>query len=144
MLVYTERRQRRHECADVIKKKALKCRQQYAFPKSVNLYKFIRLILGDKISNREIAHRWGIDEKNFYEFKVGRTPVPRLERLEQLARVLGINKHFVFEAALGASAVKVFKLIKKNDLLGQIKLVFGNPGTSVTCNLCGRVVGLAD
>ena len=132
MIIYTAKRQRSpapagspSECAEVIKKKALKCRQQYAFPKSVNLYKFIRLILGDKISNREIAHRWGIDEKNFYEFKVGRTPVPRLERLTALARVLGVNKHLVFEVAGGASAQKVFNLIRKDDLPGQIKLLSG-------------------
>ena len=87
---------------------------------------FIRLILGPDISNRQIAQRWKMDENNFSEFKIGKYPVPRLERLESLAKILGVNKHLVFEVALGASVDKVFNLIKKNDLPGQIKLLFGN------------------
>jgi len=50
--------------------------------------------------------------------------VPRLERLEELAGVLGVNRHLVFEVAGGAPAKKVFDLIRKNDLKGRIKLIF--------------------
>ena len=94
-------------------------------PKSINLYRFIRLILGPDIKDADITRQWGMDSKNFSEFKNGKTPVPRLERLEQLARVLKVNKHLVFQVAGGASADKVFNLIRKNDLPGQMKLLFG-------------------
>ncbi len=95
-------------------------------PKSLNLYKFIKLILGEDIPDYQIAARWKMDSKNFHEFKVGKYPVPRLEKLEQLASVLGINKHLVFQVGGGTSAQKVFDLIKRNDLRGQIRLLFGS------------------
>jgi len=135
---------------EVMKKESRRCLDPYLHPRSVNLYKFIRLVLGAKISNREIASRWGMDEKNFHEFRMGRTPVPRIERLETLARMLGVhpahkagekcgdsnsgvmcgvNKHLVFEVALGASANKVFRLIRKNDLPAcRALLGVGGPG----------------
>lgn len=90
---------------------------------SVNLYRFIRLILGDYITDRQIASNWHMDDKNFHEFKVGKYPVPRLEKLEQLARVLGINKHLLFQVAGGASARQVYKLIKNNDVQAQCRLL---------------------
>jgi len=92
-------------------------------PKSVNLYKFIRLILGSDIPDIAIAERWGIDQKNFHQFKIGKYPVPRLEKLEQLATVLGVNKHLVFQIASGTPAQRVFDLIQKNDFQGQVKLL---------------------
>ena len=94
------------------------------YPKSINLYIFICLIFGPDIRDNEIARRWKMDTKNFSEFKKGRYPVPRLKRLEQLARMLGVKKHLVFEVAVGTSAKRVFGLIKKNNLPGQIKLLF--------------------
>jgi len=39
--------------------------------------------------------------------------------------MLGVNKHLVFEVAGGAPAGRIFKLIKNNDLKGQVKLIFG-------------------
>ncbi|MFH0888368.1 MAG: PAS domain S-box protein [Planctomycetota bacterium] len=90
---------------------------------SLNLYKFIRLVLGPDIPDSHIAERWDMDVKNFHEFKTGVYPVPRLSKLEELAKVLGVNKHLVFQAASGTSAQKVFDLIKRNDLSGQIKLL---------------------
>jgi len=92
-------------------------------PTSLNLYKFIKLILGEDIPDYQIAARWKMDIKNFHEFKVGKYPVPRLEKLEQLASVLGINKHLVFQVGGGTSAQKVFDLIRKNDLRGQTRLL---------------------
>jgi hypothetical protein len=65
-----------------------------------------------------------MDQKNFSQFKNGITPVPRLERLIELARLLGVNKHLVFEVASGTPADKVFRLIKNNNLPGQTKLLF--------------------
>ena len=88
-------------------------------PDSLNLYKFIRLVLGTDIPDSHIAERWDIDVKNFHEFKTGVYPVPRLSKLEELAKVLGVNKHLVFEVAGGTPAQKVFDLIKNNDLAGQ-------------------------
>lgn len=107
-----------------MKKKQRKRRLAITFhAKSVNLYKFIRLVIGSDIPDRQIAQRWGIDPKNFHEFKTGKYPVPRLSKLEGLALVLGINKHLVFQVAGGAPAPKVFNLIKTNDLAGQVNLL---------------------
>ncbi|MFH1231088.1 MAG: hypothetical protein V1709_06275 [Planctomycetota bacterium] len=92
---------------------------------SLNLYKFIRLVLGPDISDSHIAGQWRMDIKNFHEFKTGVYPVPRLGKLEEFALVLGVNKHLVFQVASGTPAQKVFNLIKKNDLPGQIRLLFG-------------------
>ncbi len=93
------------------------------YQKSINLYGFIRLILGPDMSDRQIAQRWHINEKNFHEFKTGKYPVPRLEKLEELATMLDINKHLVFQVASGTQAQKVFNLLSKNDLRGQIRLL---------------------
>ncbi len=142
----------------MIKKRARKRLDHCPHSQAVNLYKFIRLILGPDITDADIARRWKMDSKNFSEFKFGRYPVPRLERLEQLARVLGINKHLVFHVAGGAtaesrskrggaSAVKVFNLIRKNDLRGQIKLLFapmyrGDPLASLRRERSGATGGI--
>jgi len=88
-----------------------------------NLYKFIRLIIGDKLSDRQFAHKWKMDEKNFYDFKVGRYPVPRIERLITLAKILGIPEQLVFEVASGASAKQVYTFIKKNKSLKKDKFL---------------------
>jgi PAS domain S-box-containing protein len=99
-------------------------RKSIAFhPKSINLHKFIRLILGPDIADRHITRRWGIDGKNFHEFKTGKYPVPRLAKLEKLSSIMGVNKHLVFQVASGTPAHKVYKLIRRNDLVGQIGLL---------------------
>lgn len=105
------------------KRKAGRNIRKLLHPKSLNLYKFIRLILGPDIPNRQIAQRWKIDEKNFHEFRVGRYPVPRIGKLDDLASILGVNKHLVFQVASGTPAQKVFNLIRRNDLAGQIRLL---------------------
>ena len=87
-----------------------------------NLYQFIRLVLGNKISDRQIARAWEMDEKNLYEFKIGRYPVPRIERLVSLARVLRINEHLVFEVAKGNPAQRVYNIIKNLRLAGKESL----------------------
>lgn len=120
-----------------------KCRKSHCpYPKSVNLYRFIRLILGKDITDTEITRRWKMDQKNFFCFKTGKYRAPRLERLEQLAKMLKINKHLVFEVAGGAPAVQVFRLIKENNLKGQIKLLCDYPALGeIRCSLCSRVLG---
>jgi PAS domain S-box-containing protein len=93
------------------------------FKNSLNLYKFIRLMLGQEISDRQIARRWKMDEKNFHEFKKGNYPVPRLSRLSALAKVLGVDTYVVCQVAEGEPALKVFRLIKSDNHNGLIKLL---------------------
>ncbi|MEW6026628.1 MAG: PAS domain S-box protein [Planctomycetota bacterium] len=81
-----------------------------------NLYRFIRLILGEKITDTAISRRWNMDTKNFSEFKNMRYPVPRIERLVDLAKLLGINDHLVFEVAKGVPAERIYHLIRKFHL----------------------------
>jgi hypothetical protein len=90
---------------------------------ALNLHKFIRLVLGQDIQDYVIAKRWHMDPKNFWMFKHGKSPVPSFLKLQQLAPILGVNKHLLFEVALGTPAQKVFELIKKKDRQGQIKLL---------------------
>ena len=111
--------------AEMTQKKPLYRPAKGQYPNAVNLYRFIRLILGREISSRQIALQWKMDEKNFHEMRVGRYPVPRIKRLIDLAKMLGVNKHLVYEVAEGRPAGKIFRLIKNRDLKGQIKLIFG-------------------
>ncbi|MBI3014446.1 MAG: PAS domain S-box protein [Candidatus Tectomicrobia bacterium] len=82
---------------------------------SLQLYRFIRLVLGEEISDNQIARLWHMDVKNFNDFKKGRLPVPRIERLEALAEVLGVPKSLVFEVAGGGDAEKALALARSND-----------------------------
>ena len=84
-----------------------------------NLYQFIRLIVGNKIADRRIARRWEMDSKNFYDFKVGRYPLPRVERLLSLAKLLKLDDHIVFEVARGTPAQRVYHMVKKLHLKGM-------------------------
>ena len=86
-----------------------------------NLYRFIRLVLGEGISDREIARRWGMDEKNLRELKRGIRVVPKLARLEDLAEVLGIRKYYVLEVASGIPADKVYNIFKHRILEGSLR-----------------------
>jgi hypothetical protein len=94
-------------------------------PDAVNLYRFIRLVVGPDVTKKQIAKRWDMDAKNFHGVCFGYYPPPKIKRLVSLAKALGVNRHLVFEVACGVPADKVFNLIKKNDLKGQIKLIFG-------------------
>ncbi|MBI5778601.1 MAG: PAS domain S-box protein [Planctomycetes bacterium] len=78
-----------------------------------NLYRFIRLILGDKITDTTIAKRWGMDCKNFSELKNMHYPVPRIERLVSLAKILDVDDHLVYEVAKGTPAERIYYLIKE-------------------------------
>src|SRR3989337_2265404 len=82
---------------------------------SLQLYRFIRLVLGEEVSDNQIARLWHMDVKNFNEFKKGRLPVPRIERLEALAGVLGVEKSLVFEIASGGDPERALALARSND-----------------------------
>jgi len=93
-----------------------------------NLYRFIRLVLGDEISDREIARRWGMDEKNLRELKRGLHVVPKLSRLEALAEVLGVHRYYVLEAASGIPAERVYRVMMQGLLeypLREMERAFG-------------------
>ncbi len=88
-----------------------------------NLYRFIRLVLGEEVSDREIARRWGMDEKNLRELKNGVRVVPKLSRLEDLAEALGLHKYYVLEAASGVPADKVYQVLRNYALEHPLRLV---------------------
>ena len=92
-----------------------------------NLYRFIRLVLGEGVSDREIARKWGMDEKNLRELKNGFRVVPKLSRLEDLAEALGIRKYYVLEAASGVPAEKVHRILRNRlleDPLREVEATF--------------------
>ena len=92
-----------------------------------NLYRFIRLVLGEDVSDREIARRWGMDEKNVRELKNGLRVVPKLSRLEDLAEILGIHKYYVLEVASGVPAEKAYRILRNfvvEEELGLIQNAF--------------------
>ncbi len=88
-----------------------------------NLYRFIRLVLGEDMSDREIARRWGMDEKNLRELKSGLRVVPKLSRLEDLAEALGVRKYYVLEVASGMPAEKVYRILRNYVVEGQLSLI---------------------
>ncbi|MEW6442987.1 MAG: PAS domain-containing protein [bacterium] len=90
-----------------------------------NLYRFTRLVLGEEVSDREIARRWGMDEKNLRELKGGLHVVPKLARLERLAEVLGIHKYFVLEAASGMSADRLYAVLMSGELEEELRVIDG-------------------
>jgi uncharacterized protein (TIGR02266 family) len=80
-----------------------------------NLYSFIRLRLGRKVSDREIARLWDMEWKCFNLLKHGNRQMPRVQELEALAKLLAVDPAFVFEVARGVSAKKVHQLLLEND-----------------------------
>jgi len=64
-----------------------------------SLYRLIRERLGDEVSDREIARRWGMEWKSFAALKHGQRQVPRVDELERLAVVLQLPAVDVFFAA---------------------------------------------
>lgn len=88
-----------------------------------NLYKFIRIVMGENIPDRIIAIKWRMDNKNFYDFKIGRYPTPRVERLILLAKVLEVPEQLVFEVASGTPAQKVYDFIQNRPLFNKWKII---------------------
>ncbi len=85
-----------------------------------NLYRFIRLRVGDSPSDRELARRWGIDWKSFVALKHGRRQVPRLDELEALAACLGVDPAYVFQVGGGGKPEAVAALLARDDRLRAV------------------------
>jgi PAS domain S-box-containing protein len=88
-----------------------------------NLYRFIRRVLGEDVSDREIARRWGVDEKNLRELKNGLRVVPKLSRLEALAEALAVRKYYVLEVASGVPAEKVYRILRNHVVEDHLNLI---------------------
>ena len=69
-----------------------------------NLYAFMRLRLGQQVSDRELARRWGMNWRSFLNLKEGSRRVPRLEELEALAELLDVDASLVILVARGEPA----------------------------------------
>lgn len=89
-----------------------------------NLYRFIRLIMGDVIPDHAIARKWNMDGKNFSDFKHNKYPAPRVDRLVTLAKILDVDDHLVYEVAKGTPAERVCHLIK-NLRLKKVRRMSG-------------------
>jgi len=76
-----------------------------------NLYRFIRLMLGESITDTAIAKKWKIDVKNFSDFKFARYPMIRINRLVALARILKVDDHLIYEVAKGKPAERMHRMI---------------------------------
>jgi PAS domain-containing protein len=95
------------------------------FPAARNLYDFIRAVLGYQISDNAIARRWKVDPRIFNDLKHGRIAVPRIERLKSLAATLGVNEHFVYAAAAGATAKKLMPIVRRKDVSAAVGVLVG-------------------
>ena len=78
-----------------------------------NLYRFIRLRLGDRPSDREVARRWGMEWKSFVTLKQGKRQMPRLDELETLAALLEVDPGFVFQVGRGFPASEIAALLAR-------------------------------
>lgn len=72
-----------------------------------NLYQFIRHRLDPDVSDREIARRWAMSWRSFVNLKEGARRVPRVEELEALGELLGVDPMVVFLVARGEPATVV-------------------------------------
>jgi hypothetical protein len=79
------------------------------YPASRNLYRLIRLKLGEEISDREIARRWRMDIKTFIRIKQGRLPPPRIKRLKRLSMILKVPPLAVWKACTGIPANRLYR-----------------------------------
>lgn len=79
------------------------------------LYCLIRAVLGKRVSDNEIARRWGVDSRVFNDIKYGRIAVPRIDRLRRLAPVLGINEHFIYAIAAGAPWRRILAAARRGE-----------------------------
>jgi PAS domain S-box-containing protein len=85
-----------------------------------NVYRFIRLRLGPEISDREVARRWGMEWKSFAALKHGRRQLPRLEELDLLAPLLGVDGMHVFQVARGVPAEEVAAELARQHRLRSV------------------------
>jgi uncharacterized protein (TIGR02266 family) len=111
-----------------------------------NVYQFIRSRLGERISDREIARRWGMEWKSFAALKHGQRQVPRVHELEQLAEILGVDPVAVFQVARGLDLATLDRsldgpLRARLERIASPMLTFDRTGTiyDVNAPLCALV-----
>jgi PAS domain S-box-containing protein len=102
-----------------------------------NLYRFIRLRLGDRPSDRELARRLGMEWKSFAALKHGKRQVPRVPDLERIAQALEVDPVLVFQAARGVPADEVMVALARQSRLGA--LVERVTDAVFTLDLQGRI-----
>lgn len=73
--------------------------------------------MGDDVSDREISRRWEMEWKSFIALKQGRRRMPRIDDLERLAAILGVDAAFVFQVARGSPADDVAALLGRESEL---------------------------
>jgi len=101
----------------VVRRSSAAKRRRAAAERCKNVYRFIRLRLGEAPSDREIARTWQMEWKSFAALKHGRRQVPRIEELETLAKFLGVDATFVFQVAGGVPADDVAALLGREHRL---------------------------
>lgn len=90
------------------------------------MYALIRAVLGPRISDNEIARRWGVDARVFNDIKFGRVAVPRIDRLATLAPVLGINEHFIYAVAAGAPWRRILAAARRGETARALEVLAGS------------------
>ncbi|NHN39179.1 PAS domain-containing protein [Pseudomaricurvus alcaniphilus] len=86
-------------------------RHQNSAARCQNIYRFIRLQLGDTLSDREVARQWGMDWSGFAKLKSGARRLPRIEELDALATLLEVPSAVVFEVAMGVPAAEAHETL---------------------------------
>jgi PAS domain-containing protein len=89
------------------------------------VYALIRAVLGPRVSDNELARRWGIDARVFNDIKFGRIAVPRIDRLRTLAPVLGINEHFIYAVAAGAPWRRILAAARRGEAARALEVLVG-------------------
>lgn len=95
-------------------------------PRARALYSFIRAIVGDRLSDNEIARRWRVDGRVFNDIKHGRVAVPRIERLRLLASILGVNEHFIYAVAAGAPWRRIVAAVRRGGVERALEVLAGS------------------
>lgn len=90
------------------------------------VYSFIRGVLGERVSDNEIARRWKLDARVFNDLKFGRVAVPRIDRLRDLAPVLGINEHFIYAVAAGAPWRRILAAARRGEADRALEVLAGS------------------
>jgi PAS domain S-box-containing protein len=86
-----------------------------------NLYAFIRLVVGDRVSDREISRRAGLSWRSFLALKQGKRVSARVSELQGMAEALGVDSALLFEAARGTPAGRLHDgLCGRDDLHGLV------------------------
>ncbi len=90
----------------------------------VELYRFIRMMIGEEVSDREIARRLGMGWRSFYNLKTGQRHLPSMEALEDIAAVLKVERRLLNELVSGgATPEEIHAIAAKQEGAGGEKLV---------------------